>query len=202
MRSIQLVVLIATAALLAVAQTGVPAVTPSLQILTPRSGENLSDDFVTVQYQLALPASASSTPTFQLQLDNHDPVQTTDTQYTFTGLPAGTHTVTVQVVDANNTPLPGVQSQVQFTVKPLATPGAAGTGQTPAPHLEQVSVKQQPSRNPRTVSSKPLQAAQSDDGQLPRSGSALPLLSVIGMGVLVGGIASALRTRHSGNRTQ
>lgn len=33
------------------------------------------------------------------------------------------------------------------------------------------------------------------DNNLPSSGSSLPLLSVIGFGVLVGGIASALKTR-------
>lgn len=124
MRTISLLILILTAALVASAQTA--SLTASLQILAPKSGEKINNSFVTVQYELASPASASSMPTFQLRLDSLDPVQTTDTQYTFTGVPPGTHTITIQVVDANNTPLPGVQNQVQFTVQPPASP------QTPA----------------------------------------------------------------------
>jgi hypothetical protein len=38
-------------------------------------------------------------------------------------------------------------------------------------------------------------ATSQSDNNLPSSSSALPLLSVIGFGVLVGGIASALKTR-------
>jgi hypothetical protein len=38
-------------------------------------------------------------------------------------------------------------------------------------------------------------ASQEDGGSLPDSGTALPLLAVIGFGVLAGGIISAMRTR-------
>lgn len=115
MRTVSLVLVILTAVLMSTAQT---ATTAALQILGPQNGEKINTSFVTVQYELASPASASETPTFQLRLDNRDPVQTTDTQYTFTGVAPGTHTITIQVVDANNIPLPGVQNQVQFTVQP------------------------------------------------------------------------------------
>jgi hypothetical protein len=48
---------------------------------------------------------------------------------------------------------------------------------------------------PASDSSDPKKPDQSPQQQLPRSGSALPLLSVIGVGVLIGGIISARRTR-------
>ena len=123
MRTCMIGILILVAAFAALAQTASP--TASLQVLSPKNGEDISNSFVTVQYELASPASASSTPTFLLRLDNSDPVQTTDTQYTFSGLTAGTHTVMIQVVDANGTPLPGVQGQVQFAIQPAATPAPA-----------------------------------------------------------------------------
>ena len=160
------------------AQTTTPATAPTLRILAPQTGENLSTTFVIVKYELAAPASAASTPTFQVQLDSLPAVQIADTQYTFTGVAPGAHTVTVQVVDANSMPAPGAQNQVQFIVQPqtrstLTAPGSVGGQET-------------------------------HSTELPNTDSPLPLLSVIGMGVLVGGIASALRTRHrsSSNRVQ
>src|SRR5579872_6873035 len=60
-------------------QTAAPA---SLRIVAPKAGEKLSQTFVAVQYQLMSPA-ATSTPTYELRLDDRDPVQTTDTSYTF-----------------------------------------------------------------------------------------------------------------------
>ncbi len=189
-----------------VAQTGAPVPTPALQILTPKNGETINNDFVTVQYELASPVSAASTPTFQLRLDNHDPVQTIDTQYTFTGVPAGTHTISVQVVDANNTPIPGVRNQVQFTIQPQARTaprspsGQPGMAASTAARLELAALNLQ-SDLPSTPQ-QPANAPASGDNRLPKTGSALPLLSVIGMGVLVGGIASALRTRSRSSRTR
>jgi hypothetical protein len=175
--------------------------------LTPKNGENISNNFVTVQYELSAPVSAASTPTFQLRLDNRDPVQATDTQYTFTGLAPGAHTITVHVVDANGTPLPGVQSQVQFVVQPqgrsapTSPSGHARFAENSAARLELAALN---SQNGSQSSSTP-QAANppaKGDNALPKSGSPLPLLSVIGMGVLVGGIASALRTRSRSSRAR
>lgn len=207
MRILRFVLLlgIAVLAYTAVAQTGAPTPTPALHILVPKNGESISTNFVTVQYELSTPVSAASTPTFQLRLDNRDPVQITDTKYTFTGLPAGTHTVTVQVVDANNTPLPGAQSQVQFTVQPqaqAAPTSPSGQGkmvEQPGARLELAALQQDTSQAPSQQAANP---PAKGDNELPKSGSPLPLLSVIGMGVLVGGIASALRTRSRSSRTQ
>src|SRR6185312_11060346 len=149
------------------------SVQPSaLKITSPQANEKIAQTFVAVQYQQLAPASAASTPTYELRLDSRDPVQTTDTSYTFNGLTPGSHDLIVQVVDANNVPISGTRSEVHFVVAGPAT--AAGTsGQSmmtpPTPPLQQPD--------------------------LPSGGSSLPLLSVIGFGILVGGVISALRTR-------
>ena len=207
-RILRCILLIAIAALtyVAVAQTAAPTPTPALTILTPKNGETITNDFVTVQYELASPVSAASTPTFRLRLDNRDPVETTDTQYTFTGVPAGTHTVTVQVVDANNTPIPGVQNQVQFTVQPQARTAPtspsrlAGMATSTAARLELAALN--PQNDSQSTTQQPANPPARGDNGLPKTGSPLPLLSVIGMGVLVGGIASALRTRSRSSRAR
>ena len=205
-RILRCILLIAIAALtcVGVAQTGAPVPAPALQILTPKNGETINNDFVTVQYELTSRVSAASTPTFQLRLDNRDPVQITDTQYTFTGVPAGTHTITVHVVDANNIPIPGVQNQVQFTVQPqgrTASPsGQPRMAASTAARLELAALN--PQNDLHSTPPQPANAPAGSDNGLPKTGSALPLLSVIGMGVLVGGIASALRTRSRSSRAR
>ena len=207
-RILRCILLIAVAALtyVAVAQTGAPTPTSALQILTPKNGETISNGFVTVQYELASPVSAASTPTFQLRLDNRDPVQTTDTQYTFTGVPAGTHTITVQVVDANNIPIPGVQNQVQFTVQPqtrTAPTSPSGQAKMAASTAAQLRLAAtNPQNDSHSTAQQPANPSGTGDNGLPKTGSPLPLLSVIGMGVLVGGIASALRTRSRSSRAR
>ena len=181
MQTFRFVVLIfvAVVACRVVAQTAPAPSFPAINVLTPKSGDVLKQDFVTVKYVLTSSVSAASTPTFQLRLDNQEPVETTDTQYTFTGVPPGTHTVTIQVVDANDTPLPGLRNQVQFTVAPASN----ATSNPPLGSGAQT-------------------ANASSRGDLPKTGSPLPLLSVIGMGMLVGGLASALRTRNRGGPTR
>src|SRR3954453_32348 len=93
----------------------------AVNILAPKPGAKLTTNFVQVQYDIANASSASSSPTFRLRLDARDPVDTTDTSYTFTGLTPGAHTVSITVVDANGTPVSGSQSEIRFTVLPPAT---------------------------------------------------------------------------------
>ena len=156
-----------------------------LRILSPKSSEKITTDFVTVQYEAAAAATASGRPTYQIRLDSNDPVRTSDPQYTFTGLAPGTHTVSVQVVDANGTQVGAAQNQVQFTVMPQqqnrgTQPTTRGAASQPG-QVVPAAMKQSSDQNKQEP--------------LPSSGSPLPVLSVIGMGVLLGGIASALRTR-------
>ncbi len=155
---------------------GTAAAQAALRILSPLTGQLLSQNFVTVKYELSSVGVAGGSPNFRIQLDGRDPVITTFSEYTFTGVTPGQHTVTVELVDANNTPVANARAEVQFnTAQPAGTP--AGGKSHGAGHVQQVSF------------------APNAEDNLPPSGSALPLLSVIGFGALLGGIASALRTR-------
>lgn len=143
-----------------------------LHITSPTTGQKLEQAYVVVQYEPA-PSVASSSPTYQLRLDGRDPIQTSETNYTFGGLKPGSHNVVVQVVDGHGDPASGTRSEVQFTVTAAAT-GANRTG-----------------GDASSLSALP----QSLVNDLPSGNGSLPLLSVIGFGILVGGVISALRTR-------
>ena len=166
----------------AVGQTAATATSPppAIRILSPGAGEKLSQSAVTVQFQLENPGlAAGGFPNYSIQLDNRDPVVTAQTSQDFTGLGPGNHTLVVQLLDANGTPISGTRTELQFSVTAPAAPP-------------------QPGRPPATVSTDLPQndAVLTDSGEsLPAASSALPLLSVIGFGALVGGVISALRTR-------
>jgi hypothetical protein len=202
MKSVRFAVILAvmaTAAILglqrAKAQSAgvVPQAICNLRILSPRAGAQLAQDFVNVRFELVNPAAAASaTPTFQLQLDDTDPVRTASTDYTFTGLAAGQHTVSVELVDANNTPVAGARGVVQFIIAQRKPNAGAPQGASVTPGHDDHELAQ------TTPSGAHLQAVSFQGNRaeaLPNTGSALPLLSVIGFGVLLGGIASALKTR-------
>ena len=182
-------------------------ISPALRIISPKAGEKTANNYVNVQYELAAPATASSAPTFRVQLDGHDPIETTDTQYTFTGLAPGAHVVSIVAVDANSTPINGTQAQVEFSVAQpqVPPPGPKSPGaQLGTAKLVDASYRSDanpaPAQANDAAGSGQRDGAPDETGKLPSSGSGLPLLSVIGMGVLVGGIASALRTRPSSSR--
>lgn len=175
---------------------------PNLQIVSPKNGQKIGVNFVNVRFQITNPAAAvNNLPNFQVQLDGGDPVRTSSTDHTFTGLRPGEHTITVELVDANDTPISGTRSEVRFVVTPQANapaPGESAIRPEQAPRMVNASFQQSGSAG--SSPSEPGQpnqapATDSDGSPLPSTGSALPLLSVIGFGVLVGGIASALKTR-------
>ena len=187
---------------LALAQTAVTAgnsATPAaIRILAPNPGEKVTQSAVTVQFQLENPGvAASGFPNFSVQLDGRDPVITAQTTQDFTGLAPGQHTVVVQLVDANNTPVTGSRAETQFTVATPAPTQPAPADQQQAPGAQQPSGTERP---PADQASAALpqkdDATLTDQGEtLPAASSALPLLSVVGFGALVGGVISALRTR-------
>ena len=165
---------------------GQTQVQQAIRIVSPKAGDKLVNNFVDVTYEVASPASAASTPTFRLRLDNRDPVTTTDLSHTFTNLTAGAHTVTVELVDANGTPVPGSLSQIEFNV--VVGQSSPNKLPTPRARVKDARGHYQPANwDPAT-----------DQDKLPQSGSALPLLSVIGLGVLIGGLASALKVTRQG----
>jgi hypothetical protein len=202
MRKLAIILAVMTFVFVAFAQTNAPGPVPSVHIVAPRAGEKLSANFVTVRYELLNPgASANTSPTFSLRLDGHDPVTTSDTEYTFSGLAPGAHTVIIEMVDSNSTPINGTRAEVHFVVNAQPQPTEAIPDHTDIVRQTRASLGearivrtlwQQPAQQDQAAPPKSERAA---DQQLPHSSTALPLLSLIGLGVLVGGLASAMRTR-------
>lgn len=161
------------------------AASNSLRIVSPKVGEKIGSTAVTLQYQLTdNAASASASPTYRVQLDGRDPAETLDTQYSFTGLAPGDHTIVVELVDANHTPIAGSQATVHFKT---FTPGTTNDNQRPQTTGSLIPP-------PIVKANMPIPATNPAD-QLPSAGGELPLLSMVGFGVLVGGVISAMRTR-------
>ncbi len=155
-----------------------------LRILTPVASQTLANNAINVRFELTSPAASAGTPNFLIQLDGNDPVRTSTTSQTFTGLASGAHSVTVTLVDANDTPVPGGRASVQFVIAPqVRQPATQGTTRPGSgdQRLEMVSDDQKQDSHA--------------DADLPKASSPLPLISVIGFGILVGGIVSAMKTR-------
>lgn len=160
-----------------------------LRILTPVASQKLTANAITVRFELTTPGATPGTPTFLVQLDGRDPVRTSTTSQTFSGLAPGAHSVTVQLVDANSTPVTGGRATVQFVV-------ASQNGE-PAQSPQSVLSKSRKLELAGFTFQQPGADQQSaGDSGLPQSGSPLPLISVIGFGILVGGIVSAMKTRN------
>ena len=168
-------------ALAAMAQISEAPAQGPIRIISPTPGEVVHQSFITVRYQLVEQAESASSPSFQVQLDASDPVLTNEQQQGFRGLQPGKHTVQVQAVDANGTPVRGTRAEVEFTVvlphSSLVVPEAYGAEMGAS----------QPNNGA---------GAASDPTQLPGGSSALPILSAVGLGALVGGIFAVLRTRN------
>ncbi|MGA3128037.1 MAG: hypothetical protein ABSD13_15130 [Candidatus Korobacteraceae bacterium] len=99
-----------------------------MHILQPRAGQALANTFVTIRFELVRPNPAGGDNNFVVQLDSRDPVNTSETEYTFTGMRPGQHIIAVTEVDANGTPMQGARTEVQFSVK--APVGAAPSAQS------------------------------------------------------------------------
>ena len=122
--------------LLALATIGVAATLPSqstgqtsaVRIVRPRTAQALTNSFVNLRFELARPNPAGSENNFVIQLDAHEPVTTTESEYTFSGMRPGQHVISVTEVDANGTPLPDSRAEVHFTVaSPEGTAPRAAT---------------------------------------------------------------------------
>ncbi len=89
----------------------------AVRILQPRSEQVLTHNYVNLMFELVRPNPAGGDNNFIIRLDSRDPVKTSSTEYTFTGLRDGEHIITVIEVDANDTPLLDAATEVHFTVK-------------------------------------------------------------------------------------
>jgi len=152
------------------AQTNVPSQAGALRVNSPKANERISQNFVHVTYQLVNSGvSASASPDFTIQLDGNDPVATTAYDYTFTSVTPGVHTITVTLVDANGMPIQGSSVATKFTVVDGNRPSGS-----PSSFL--------------LPSSQHLVLSASE-------ATPLPMLSLVGFAVLVGGICTAIRNR-------
>lgn len=169
----------------------ITAASNDLRILSPKVGEKVGTSDVIVRYELTnTHADASGSPTFRVQLDGRDPVETTDTSQSFSGLAPGAHTVTIELVDANYTPITGSQAIVHFKT---FLPGAKGSKATPGTKAAPRGTNPSPQASLQPY---PVVNASLAEKNLPSASSALPLLSVVGFGVLVGGVISGIRSRR------
>src|SRR2546423_1017765 len=174
------------------AQTTAPATpavptTPAsaVKILEPKAGARLTVNFVQLRYDLENAASASGTPTFRLRLDARDPVDTTDTTYTFTGLASGQHSVSITVVDANGVPVSGTQNEVKFTVAAAPAPSAAPP--LPKDGGSWVTFNLVPRAEAASM-----EAVESGDADM------VSLVLWLICGIIIGGIIAAAKTRSAG----
>jgi hypothetical protein len=176
-------------------QTNTAIVNPEAQsatirILTPVAGQMLQSDFANLRFETVQPV-LSGEPNFLIQLDGADPINTSGTEYTFTGLHPGIHSVRVTLVDANNSPIQGGAATVQFKVpaigQPARTSGARGTLVYPGQ-----SIRGAPPAMPI-----PPELLEDGDVKTPLAGSPLPALSLIGFGLLIGGAAQTMRVRKT-----
>jgi hypothetical protein len=163
----------------------------SIRILTPVSGQMLTANFVELRFELARPA-LSGEPIFRVQLDGADAINTSSTNYTFSGLQPGLHSVRVTLVDANNSPVQGGTATVEFKVPSVsqaqpAHSDASHGGRPPAT---------------RTIAGTPPSAPippelrKEGDVNLPMAGSPLPWISLVGFGLLIGGATQTMRSRR------
>lgn len=183
-----------------------PAVAPQdsstqnggIRILTPVANQRLeNNNAINVRYELVNSVLAGE-PSFLVQLDGTDPVRTTSTEQAFTGLAPGAHSVTVQLLDASGTSLPASTATVNFEVAlPTSSPSAQDSTPQPEGNTTSTAAIPVPSDKQAAQSTSGKQQPQNSPAQqpLPPANSTLPLISVIGFGVLIGGIASAMRTR-------
>lgn len=161
-----------------------------IRVTAPQPHARLTANYVTVRYELLDPTNpAAGSPNFKTQLDGNDPVTTATTEQNFTGLTPGQHVITVQLVDANGTPAANSQTEVPLVVVP--TPQNSGA-QNQNPGSSRTS-------SPVPQASLDSGASKVDGVQLataiPQTGSVLPIVSIVGFGVLVGGIVSAIKTQ-------
>jgi hypothetical protein len=160
-----------------------------IRILTPVASQKLTNNMATVRFELTNPTAVPGTPNYLVQMDGRDPITTSQTPQVFTGLSAGSHTVTVKVVDANGTPIQGGRAAVQFFVAQPAQPGTPPGAASTLPAKRELNIAGFKFQRPDPA------LLYQDESSLPPSSSPLPLISIIGFGVLVGGIVSAMKTR-------
>ncbi len=153
-----------------------------VHIVSPVSGENLEGTSVSIRYQVSPTKRTSTQPAmFRIQMDSQPPVETNETAYTFDSLMPGSHDVTVELLDSRNRPITSSLAKASFVCQSPETNSA-----------ELVVEPMLPPTLQKVAMFLPQAAAPIDPGD---GSGEMPLLSVIGLGVLIGGMVSAMKTR-------
>lgn len=142
---------------------------------------------VNLQFEL-LPAALAGESKLMVQLDGEQTgtsLQGGNADYSFSDLRPGMHTARLIMMDARNQPLQGGIATVRFRVNPAAT-------QKPAPTAPQELRGAEPGPPPI-----PPELRNDGDPGYPMKGSPLPLVSLIGFMLLIGGILPAMRPRKT-----
>jgi hypothetical protein len=153
-----------------------------VHIVSPASGENLEGTSVSIRYQVSPTKRPSTQPAmFRIQMDSQPPVETNETAYTFDSLTPGSHDVIVELLDSRNRPITSSLAKASFVCQSPETNSA-----------ELVVEPMLPPTLQKVAMFLPQAAAPIDPGD---GSGEMPLLSVIGLGVLIGGMVSAMKTR-------
>jgi hypothetical protein len=170
-------------------ESGASPAQPSAVHIDPLS-QTLSSGFVDPQFELLRP-TPSTGPSFMVQLDSADPTSASDTDYTLSDLQPGTHTVRITMVDEKNIPLRGGTAIVQFKVPSTLQPVHNSSSPENLEHFTRSIFGAAP------AAPIPPELRNEGDPELPLAGSPLPLLSLVGFGLLAGGIVQGMRARRS-----
>jgi hypothetical protein len=169
-----------------------PTVSPEAQlaairILAPIADQTLAGNSVDLRFEVVRPPLGSE-PSFLVQIDDASPIKTSETSYTFSGVQAGIHSVRVTLMDVNNSPAPGGLATVQFNV-PTSSQFAHTDNSRVARHRPTQAIS-------GAAPGAPIPPELRADGDIsfPMAGSPLPLLSLIGFGLLIGGATQTMRT--------
>lgn len=186
-------ILVLSAVSIAGAQTPVNTASPAttkrlipahvVNIVSPTSGEHVEAGSVSIRYEVSSSKRTSARPaTFRIQVDSQSPVETNETAYTLDSLAPGSHDVTVELIGSKHRPVADSVAHTTFVCEiPEKNPSA-----------ELVVEPMMPPTLQKVAMFLPQAAAPIDPGD---GSGEMPLLSVIGLGVLVGGMVSAMKTR-------
>jgi len=151
-----------------------------VHIISPATNQSVDGTSVSFEYEPPAHRRPQSRPlVFRIQLDSQPAVETVDTSYTFDNVTPGPHAVSVEIMDGKDRPVASSQSVSRFIVAPSEPASVVAEPMLP-PSLQKVAMFL------------PQAAAPLDSGD---GSGEMPLLSAIGLGVLVGGMVSAMKTR-------
>jgi hypothetical protein len=151
-----------------------------VDIISPTTNQTVEGTAVEVRYETSANRRASARPAnFRIQLDSQPPVETGETSYTFENVNPGSHAVRVELIGARDRSVAGSQAISSFIL------------QAPKPNPVVVEPMLPPTLQ-KVAMFLPQAAAPLDSGD---GSGEMPLLSAIGLGVLVGGMVSAMKTR-------